>query len=259
MKKFAIVSALLLFIFSFCPLALALSVGPIEPAGHLKWAVSVEDSYTIDRDIEPAGDFSNAGTEKVNQGYAKITLGLTDYFNVYAKLGAVTGSEYHFTSSGTDIDYETDTTFLWGIGVSGIYKFADTWRLIGDIQYSLWNPDIDKATYGGTAGTNIATPGVENAELQLSGLLSYDFDLGNETIITPYLGAAYLYYKTKTEGTLSYTAGSTSVITSWSLKGDDSLMGIAGLGVKVYNNWTAFAEGRFGAEGGVSGGLNYNF
>lgn len=259
MKKFAIVPALLLFIFSFCPLALALSVGPIEPAGHLKWAVSAEDSYTLERDLEITSALTEAETKDVNQAYAKITLGLTDYFNVYAKLGAVTASKFHFTSSGTNIDYETDTAFLWGVGISGIYKFADTWKLIGDIQYSSWNPDIDKAIYGGTAATNITNPGVENEEIQVTGLVAKDFDIGNDTIFTPYLGVAYVYHKTETEGSLTYTVGASDVTNTWSLEADDSLSGIAGLGVKVYNNWTSFVEGRFGAEGGVSGGLNYNF
>ena len=36
MKKLIAVSAVLFFIFSFCPLVLALSVGPIEPLGHMK-------------------------------------------------------------------------------------------------------------------------------------------------------------------------------------------------------------------------------
>lgn len=260
MKKVIAVSAILFFTLSTCPSVWALSVGPIEPVGHLKWAVSAEDSYTLERNLEQSSTLTEAEVKDVNQVYTKITLGLTDYFNVYAKLGAVTGSKFHFTDGGTNIDYETDTSLFWGLGLSGTYKFSDpTWKLSGDIQYNGWNTDVDKATYGGAAGSNITNPEIQNAEVQLTGLVSKDFDLGNETIITPYIGVAYVYYKTETEGTITYTIPSGTVTNSWSLEGDDSVSGIAGLGVKLYQNWKAYIEGRFGAEGGVSGGLNYNF
>jgi hypothetical protein len=242
-------------------MAMALSIGPTEPLGRMKWSVSAEDSYTFERDLEIADALTAAEIKDVNQAYTKITLGLNDYFNVYAKIGATTGGKYSFTdTTPATYDYETSASLLWGLGLSGTYKLPDpTWKLIGDIQYSAWNEDVDKATYNGAAGSNIINPEIQNSEFQLTGILSKDFDAGNETVFTPYLGVAYVYYKTETDGTITYTVPAGTVTNAWSLEGDSSVSGIAGLGVKLYKNWKAYLEGRFGAEGGVSGGLNYNF
>ncbi len=260
MKRISIGLAIgLLSIFAICPLASALSVGPIEPVGNLKWSVSAEDNYTIKRDLEITSTLTKAETKNINQAYAKFTIGLGEYFNLYGKIGASTGSKYSFTDAGTNIDYETDTSLFWGVGGTGTYKFAQTWKLIGDIQYNAWNEDINKATYGGTVASNITNPKVENQEFQLTGLLAKDFDLGNETIFTPYAGVAYVYYNTKTNNTLTYTVGSSTKTNTWDLNGDGSVSGIAGLKAKLYNNWNALVEGRFGAESAVSGSLSYNF
>lgn len=260
MKRIFIIPVILFFIFSFCPLVMALSVGPLEPVGHMKWAASVEDSYTFERDLEDDGTLTEAETKDANETYLKLTLGLGEYFNVYGKVGALTGSKFHFTNSGTNIDYETSSSLLWGLGLSGTYKFPDpTWKLSGDIQYNAWNADVDKVTYGGADGSDITNPEVDNNEFQLSGILSKDLDAGGETIFTPYLGVAYVYYNSESEDNLSYVASGTTRTDSWDLDSDGSVSGIAGLGVKLYKNWKAYIEGRFGAEGGVSGGLNYNF
>lgn len=260
MKKLLVVSVVMCFVLGVCSLALALSVGPLDPVGHLKWAVSVEDSYTFNRDLTPVDTLTKGEIKDNNQVYAKLTLGLGEYVNVYGKIGASTGNKYSQTyNTPATVEYETDTALVWGIGASGTYKFAETWKLIGDIQYTAWDEDVDKATYNGTAGTGITNPGIENQEFQATALVAKDFTLGNDTVLTPYAGVAYVYYKTETEGTISYTAGSTSVTNSWSLEGDDSVSAIVGLKAKLNNNWHGYIEGRFVGENALSGGLSYVF
>lgn len=259
MRKINVTLVTLFFVASICPLASALSVGPIEPVGNLKWSLSAEDNYTINRDLEITGTLTKAETKNINQAYAKFTIGLGEYFNLYGKIGASTGSKYSFTDAGTNIDYETDTSLFWGVGGTGTYKFAQTWKLIGDIQYNAWDENVDKATYGGTAGSGITNPGIENQEFQATALVAKDFTLGTGTVLTPYVGMAYVYYKTETEGTITYTVPTGTVTNNWSLEGNDSVSAIVGLKAKLNNNWNGYIEGRFIAENAVSGGLSYNF
>lgn len=232
----------------------------VEPLGHMKYAVSMEDNFIFDRDLDKTGSMTEAETDDTNQIYGKLMLGLTDYFNVYTKLGAVTGSHYKIVEP-TISEYSTEPGLLWGFGGTGAYEFLKTWKVAGDIQFNSWSVDVDEARFAGESGSNFSNPAVNNYEFQLTGLLLKDVEIPSYKItVTPYVGVSYLYFKTETDGTITYrTASTASVSDSWSLEGDDVISIVTGANVKVKDNIKLGVEGRFIGETAITCNLTYAF
>jgi uncharacterized protein YhjY with autotransporter beta-barrel domain len=235
-------------------------VDSVQPLGNMNIGAAVEDNFIFERDLDGEGSTTDAEASDTNQVYGKLMVGWSDYFNVYTKLGAVTGSKYKFTKPRI-YEYDTDAGFLWGFGLSGAYEFIENWKIAGDIQYNSWQIDVDSGRYVGEAMTNIGTPGVDNHELQATGLILADFTIkGMNAVFTPYAGVGYVYYKTETDGTITFSTASTnSASDSWSVEGDDLVSIVTGISVKMMDDLKAYAEGRFIAETAITAGLSYSF
>lgn len=232
-----------------------------SPESLVRWnfAVSLEDDLIFKRDLETTGSLEEAELENANRLYANLMLGLSDYYNLYTKLGIITGSEYHFAAP-TVIDYETDPGFFGGLGMTGTYEFAGGYKLAGDVQVNAWVVDANSVKRAGSSATSLSGTQINNYELKTSALLLKDFNLPtHNVIVTPYTGIGISYFKTETDGTISYIINPFMYSNSWSLGSDDIFSIITGLSAEVADNWKVSLEGRFLAETALSGSVTYLF
>jgi hypothetical protein len=109
MKRIAIISIGLLLIAS--PLFAAAITDATQPLGHMKASVAAEDNYVFHKKIKAGDNRSSFKIEKLNQIYAKASLGLTPYFNLYGKIGAGDGGEIKTQNRDNQIDIKVDTDY----------------------------------------------------------------------------------------------------------------------------------------------------
>lgn len=256
--------ALIMFLFMLLcgtPLVFGASItDSIEPLGNMKYAVSVEDNFTFERDLETKGGKTDAITSDIHQIYAKLTFGWAENFNLYTKLGSVLSSKYRFTTPAM-YEYKTDTGFLWGVGMTGMYEVMDDFKAGAEVQFNSWRVDVDEVNWVGVPGSNIANPQINNYELQATGVLLYDYAMPDiKTVVSPYVALGYQYFSTETDGIISFTTvanGNSS--DSWDLENDNVFLIATGVNVKYMDNLKLTVEGRFIAETAISGGVTVTF
>ena len=232
----------------------------MEPLGNMKYAVSVEDNFIFERDLDTEGGKTEAITNDTHQIYGKITFGWTDNFNLYTKLGSVLASKYRFTTPRI-YKYETGAGFLWGVGIAGMYEIMDNFKAGADVQFNSWQVDIDEVTWVGVPGLNITNTKINNYELQATGVLLYDYAMPDiKTVVSPYVALGYQYFNTETDSTISFTtANQGSATDDWDLDNEDVFLVVTGVNIKYMDNLKLSVEGRFIAETAISGGLTVLF
>ena len=251
-------------------LVFAASVGDtIEPLGHLKYAITGEYNRIIDKDLEgtvdndaTAGTFSSAEIEAANQLYVKLAMGLTEYFNIYTKLGM---SDLDLTikeTDGTIYDIETEYGLLWGGGISGAKEIYEGWNIGADVQFLTWSADIDSVKYKGEAGTSV-TGELDNYEFQTAifGYKKFDVDdMSWIETVTPYLGLVYSHFiSDDSTGNIRFNVASGSIIVGEDLEGDDEIGIVGGMNMDISDNVVSNVEVRFIDETALSGTLTYRF
>jgi len=273
MKKLGLILCGIVSLTMLTTMAFAASVGDIiEPIGHLKVAVSAEADYILDKDLDgtiendaTAGAFSSAEIDSASKIYGKVVLGVTDYLNIYAKLGAAGLDMKLKEADGTACDIETEYGTLWGGGISGAKEIHDGWNLGADIQALFYKTDVDEVTYAGAATSNIQGE-LDNYEFQAALFVNKKFevdlfDTGEETILTPYLGVKYLLFSSESDGNITFTATAPAgnIIYGTDLEGDNEVGVFGGVNVDLTESVVGNVEVRLVDETAISGSLAYKF
>jgi len=258
MKRVIFIILCLQFYFTPSVFGASITSSP-ESLGRWNFAVSLEDDLIFKRELETTGSLTEAELENANRLYVNLMIGLSNYCDLYTKLGIITGSEYHFADPDV-IDYETDPGFFGGFGMTGKYEFAGGYKLAGDIQFNAWVVDANSVKRAGSSPTSLSGTQINNYEFQSSVLLLKDFNLPTHNLIlTPYAGMGISYFKTETDGTIKYIIDPYIYSNSWSLESDDIFSIITGLSAEVADNWKVSLEGRFLAETALNGSVTYLF
>lgn len=260
MKRIALGFLLIVFIAS--PLFAAGITDSTKPLGHLKWAATAEDNYVFERDIDTPENKTKVEMEDINQIYGKLSLGLTPYFNVYAKVGASdAGDIKDYDTSDIQLDIDTEYGLLWGVGVSGareIFK-GNGWMLGLDAQFNWWRSDVDSVTFNGTKATNVGGK-IVDLEFQGTPFVSKRFEVPSWNLaINPYVGLKVSYFRTQTDDNITYVGAGLDRVSSWTTRGDDYVGVVVGTDLEIKNNIALQVEGRFIDEAAITAGGTYRF
>ena len=264
--------AVVAVVFTFAVPAHAAEIGyPVEPLGHLEYAVSAGGSYTFNKEIEAGGTLTSPSTTisefnmEYGQAYGKASVGLTEYCNFYTKLGMakVEDAELTFTSGGS-ADIETDYGLLWGVGFAAACEVEEWYDVTAGvvIEYNRWNADVDVVSVFGASKGNSISGTVENSELQTSVYLARRFEavLGSPSVeVTPYIAGIYDYFNTQTDDKIAYTTEGVSYELDYDLDGDKRIGIAIGVNIEMLDSFLLNVEGRLLHESTIAGGLTYKF
>jgi hypothetical protein len=257
MKKLIVFVGIAVFAISIVNTCHAASIGPVEPLGPMKVAVDAEYNGIFDRDIEESGPMTGGQIEDTNQGYVQLGLGLTDWANVYARLGAANLEQKINWNNGRTQTLKYDYGFLWGVGGNALYRFGNNFGIGGDIQFDMWFTDADSIS--GTNSPTFTDKGsLKNWEFQTAAYLTYDYEIGVDSKITPYAGGYYSEFGADIDKAISFQDNDTAYSVGDS-EGDDKFGLLAGINVAFSENISAKIEGRFIAETAATAGVSYKF
>jgi len=264
--------AVVAMVFTFAVPAHAAEIGyPVEPLGHLEYSVGAEVSYTFDKEIEAGGTLTSPSTTisefemEYGQAYGKVSVGLTQYCNVYTKLGMSKVEEADLTfASGSTASVETEFDLLWGVGFAAACEVEEWYDVIvgAVIEYNRWDADVDTVNVISSADATNISGTVENSELQTSVYLARRFEevLNSPNIaVTPYIAGIYDYFNTQTDGNIKYTIGATNYELDYDLDGDKRIGIAIGANIEMSDAFLLNIEGRLFHERTIAGGLTYKF
>ncbi len=258
MKKILMIAILLGFVAS--PLFAAAITDATKPLGSLKPSLTVEDNYIFKRTIDKGASQNTFDTEKINQVYGKLALGLIEGLNIYTKLGASnTGTIKDYNDSGENRRIETDYGFLWGVGTSYVKEISNGWSLGVDAQFDYWKSDANKIKYNDTAASSVSGS-IINYEIQGTPFIAKKIDIPSfKWSLDPYLGVKFSYFKTETDKQLTYSTGAVNRTDSWSLRGKDYVGIVVGSDLQINKHIALQVEGRFIDETAITAGGTYKF
>lgn len=250
--KYLLFAAVILF--SATPVFGAYVGDPFAMPNEHKLGISVADDYVLDRNLDPNAD---AEVESSNAIYTRIGFGLTEYIELFTKLGAA-DYEQRWKSGGNTIDENYDYGFYSGLGIKGAYDFSVPWRIGFDIQYNRFDADVSDIKHAGTAAIN-ETGNVDVEELQATLLVGYEMEPKFAGLMIPYAGVTVVDFEARDEG-VTYTAGGTSYSTTGALQEDKNVGLLLGLTWKsIYENFMLTLEGRFFTEIAITLSGGYRF
>ncbi|HDZ77376.1 MAG TPA: hypothetical protein ENH41_04775 [Candidatus Omnitrophica bacterium] len=255
----------------YASLSYAASIGnPIKPVGHLKFAVGTEANFVLDRELELTGEttsgasFNEFELSKVTEGYTKLILGITDYVNVFMRLGAtkINGLEIKL-SSGEDISIETDSTFSYAFGANAVYQIHSDELHFIDLdnnfiyfiglggEFSFFDADATELYVSGLNVTNTSGQ-IESTQYQINIFSGIEFILDENCSLIPYIGGFWDGLNLKT-GKITYSSNDHI---SFDAKADDQFGFAVGLDVKLSDNVGVNIEAKFlGAQVMSAGGI----
>lgn len=263
----------ILFLFSR---AFAASIGnPIKPLGHLKLAVTGEGNFLLGRDIETGAATTAGGTinsteiVKATQGYTKLTLGISDYVNIYAKLGSAKINQIKMKfNNAQEITLQSDNNFFYGLGLNGIYKVSNydfdfgNLRDLGkeffyfagiaaDITY--FEADADELYVDGTCAMNTSGK-IKDLEYQLGIFAGIEYPIDANCSLSPYMTVFVNNLNIKTDG-VRYNTN----VLNFDSDAED-LIGLGfGIDINLSSNVSFNFEGRLLAGNSISSGLTLKF
>ncbi|MFO7962684.1 MAG: outer membrane beta-barrel protein [Desulfobacterales bacterium] len=268
----------------------AASIGGAETAGQGKFRTTVDVEFGFDRDldldsatekayengnlkwkddIEDYQDFDDAEISELNRVMVKISYGIIDYLDVYARIGyAWYDSEADFSNLVQPAEFTVmnggaaETTFgadgdspVWGIGLKGAYEFGNNWLVGADLQYlSQRGENTFKRSYDDY---------IESCTLETTidewHIAPYaGRKMGN---FTAYAGVKYSDIDVENEISFKekYPGGSYKEKETIELEADDNVGVFLGLDYKLANRFAFNIEGRFIDESAMSLGAAYLF
>ena len=245
----------------------AASIGNLlNPIGNMKVAVATEGNFVFDRKIEANGrstsgsNIDSFNIEQMYQENTKIILGITDYVNVFTKLGVskIANAKLKF-STGENCSVETGYDFLYGGGIDATYKFGNDEIYFvgfgGDISY--FETDTKNVTIEGTSATNISGK-IKTLEYQIAGFAGMDVMVNENLLLTPYVAGFWNKFNTKTGG-IDYTIGGGSYELTFDSDAKDEIGVGVGLDLELFKHFNLNVEGRFAAGNAVTVGAAFKF
>ncbi len=266
MRKILVIALLLC-----APLACyALGVNGTGTTEQGKFAVGVEGEYVFERKLDNATvDTSGFGIpimrvqskiEDLWRSLVKVSYGLTDYVDIYVKLGAagfdVSSDAYVNNVRLGHIELESDTAFAYGGGIRAevpLSQDESPIRLGVDAQCLRHENDVD-----GTENFTVPLPKAnlkgeyDILEWQVAAYLAKSF--GG---FTPYVGvkASELYR----DGHVQYSTPFPPVRVNYDGESKYNFGALVGADLTIGDSWAIGVEGRFVDETAISGKCTFNF
>ncbi len=175
---------------------------------------------------------------------AEITLFLTDWFDIYTMLGETNEAEYKAKILGSDVKFELEDKFIWGIGFSSlIYDWENVGiKLFGDANLRrATDMDYDALVVDGTKYAKSELGGKVDAkweEWQLALGISKQFQY-----VIPYAGVKYSDVKASAKAAVAgttYDLGST--------RSDKKIGPFVGFSIEPTESISIDLSGRFSDE-----------
>ncbi|PIQ89495.1 MAG: hypothetical protein COV72_02780 [Candidatus Omnitrophica bacterium CG11_big_fil_rev_8_21_14_0_20_42_13] len=261
----------------FVSYSYAAGVGnPIKPLGNMKFAVAGEANFNYGRDMDANGESTSGNSvnslelAEISQGYVKLILGLSDFANIFAKVGTakINGLDIKFFS-GEGITIESGGDFLYGFGGSLFYRlsreemyFMDKYlNWYSDFDFfaglnldaSFFNPDADEMTVAGESAANVSGE-LKTREFQVSIFSGIEFHVDENLSIVPYVNAFWNGLSLDTDG-VRYDFD----ILNFDTNAQDEFGAGVGLEVNLSENISFNIEGRFLGGNSVSFGATGKF
>ncbi len=250
--------------------------------GNLRFSAGSEGNLVYNKAIDVSSTRSSAGISMTkfevdySEVYGKLALGLTDYVNVYTKLGAVTVPEARMRfADGADLKIETDTSFKWAVGGTATYTVKEgdaISNLSGNSpivngffaglnnEFNMWGVDVSKITINGNTNPTDLTGQVSVWEYQLTGYIGHRFAFDQiKTVIKPYVGMVWDYFHTDSDGDISYRINAVRYSINYDLHSNDQLGIVVGSDVAILDHVILNVEGRFVDETAISFGGSVKF
>jgi len=211
-------------------------MGPVRPQMG-RWGVEVEASAD-DRDMESENTTaSQAEAQNVNV-LGRISYGLTDRFEVSARLGMADLDVDHTAGAAfaRGNQFSGGSEFAWGAALGAILYDAGTWNIAGQGNYL--------AHSGHQSNT---TAELDYSEWNLGAQLQGKWDM-----FVPYVGVKY------SDASLEQN-NATSLGVAGDFESADNVGVYGGAGWDFNPNWGGYVEGRFIDETSFGGGIRYTF
>ncbi len=251
MKKLLFLSLIISLCSCIAVSGYAASVGGAETQGKGKIGVGVDQEFIFDRDMKYVKgtegiDWQKVEIDSMSRTMAKISYGLLDNLDLYAKLGVagakMKGNAYNsWSGSEGSFGANTNNGFAWGLGAKATYEFAKDWLLGTDVQY----------LRDSHSGANVSYTGVPDwkakytfQEWQVAPYIAKR--IGK---FMPYAGVKYSDLRVDHKddyGTVKF-------------KAKDNFGCFTGLGYKITDNFSLNVEGRFIDETAMSIAGTYKF
>ena len=256
MKKIAVFVGMGLFIMEIVGTCQAASIGPMEPLGPMKVGIGAEYNG-FGRDLGSNGSITSGEIKSSNQGYVELALGITDWANIYGKIGMANLEQKVNWNVSINQTIKYDYGFLWGVGSNALFNIGNNFGIGGDIQLNMWFSDADSIS-GSNNPTFVQKGSLKNYEFQTAAYLKYDYQVNADSKITPYLGGYYSYFRSNIDKTIEFQDGTYDYLLG-DMEGKDSLGILAGLNIAASQNIYFKLEGRFIAETAGSIGVFYKY
>jgi len=223
---------------------------PILEKGDTPFKVGAELDFVTKRELE-----ADTTIDELNAYMAKISCSMVDEVEVYCLLGAASGKYAENYADGTQLEYETDTNFAWGVGATVLlYEFDNGVRVGLDGRYRQSELDVDTITSGGVTyevgDANIISGfTVDFSEWQVALGVSKEYDK-----FVPYGGIKYNDVEASAEATILGTKYDSGDVNS-----DDVFGVFIGCDFLPTENFSIGVEGRFIDEEAFSVRATYRF
>lgn len=191
MKKFLKVLVAGLFLLSTGPAWAIMSGNPAEvmkeDMAQNKGEMSLESNFIFESDISPDKS-SNSQTEKGEWYLVKATANITDYLDLYARVGV---SHLEQEDKTLDIKEELDYSLAFGGGAKILLYEYNPWgfKITLDSQYYCTFPDITSVKIGSTTHTS----GIHAASYKENNIQAALLSQIKTGPLLPYVGVNFSY------------------------------------------------------------------
>jgi hypothetical protein len=230
--------------------------------GNKKISVGVESDYVFSRPIDAKVDIIGGKIKDSNRNSMIAGLGVSDHFNVYARLGGGNLNEQVKWSGNSEanqtIDYQYG--FIWGVGANMLYDLAHNFGIGLDAQFDMASNKArsisgknDPLFEDGGKGT------IKTYETQIATYLTYDIKMNKNVKIMPYLGGYYSFYSIYKGVAFNDSTGGWYTTEDEKIKTKNNWGALVGTEMQFSKRLSLKVEGRFFAETALSTSLNYKF
>ena len=88
MKKIKVLAVVVLLVLGCFNLSYAAGLGPMRPLGNMKVCAALDSDYIFNRTTKAKVDIETTKVRESNRIFALLGVGLSDYCNLYARVGA---------------------------------------------------------------------------------------------------------------------------------------------------------------------------
>lgn len=256
-KVLAGVVLLTLVCFNF---SYAADLGPIRALGNKKICIGIENDYVFSRPLKAKVDIVGGKIKESNRNSMLLGLGVTDYFNVYTRLGGGNLSENVKWAGGPEQTIDYKYGFIWGVGVNASYALKNNFGLGLDAQFDMASNKAksisgssDPVFDDGGKGT------IKIYETQIAPYLTYDIKIKDDIKIMPYLGGYYSFYNIYKGIAFVDMEDNFFTTEDEKIRNKNKLGVLGGIEISFLKRLSLKIEGRFLAETAVSTSLKYKF